>query len=120
MNKEFLCIICPLSCSIKIKSSKKKIISMKGFKCEKGREYVNKEFYFPKRTLTTTVLVKNGYIPLVSVRSDKELPKYLIFKAMEILKKKKVTAPVKIGQIVVKNILGSGINIVTTKNVFKK
>lgn len=119
MNKEFLCIICPLSCPVQIKVQKKKIVTIRGFKCEKGKEYALKEFYFPKRTLTTTVPVKNGHIPLVSIRSDKELPKKLIFKAMKVLSKKKMNAPVKAGQIITKNILNSGVNIIATKNIFR-
>jgi len=115
MQKTFTCIICPVGCEIRVTAKDKIIEKIEGNECKRGIQYVTDEFLDPKRILTTTVKVEGGDLPVASVRSDKPLPKDMIFDCMEVIKKAKVKAPVKMGQIVIENILDTGVNIVITR-----
>ena len=118
MIKNINCIICPLSCEIKIHiKGQSHITKISGYKCKKGKIYAKEEIISPKRILTTTMLTSDKYNPLVSVKTDKPLPKKLLFKIIKILNKKKLKAPVKIGQIIIKNVLNTGADIVSTSSI---
>ncbi len=111
--KELVCIICPRGCSLKVDDN----LNVSGNFCPRGAKYAIEELTAPKRTLTTTVKTNDPLRPRVSVKSDKALPKDLIFKAMAIIAKKEVKLPIKIGDIVINNILETGCNIVATKDM---
>ncbi|MHA1755003.1 MAG: DUF1667 domain-containing protein [Candidatus Odinarchaeia archaeon] len=122
MKKEIICIICPQGCTITVSYTEDqqgqiKVLSVEGSACKRGEEYAIKEVVNPERTVTSSVLVEDGELPLVSVRTDKPIPKKLIFQIMDILKKAKVKAPVRRGQIIVENILNTGANIIATRTV---
>ncbi len=118
-KKKFTCIVCPLSCIIDVNYTNKGIKKLKGHQCKKGKSYVEAELYAPMRTLTTTVLVRNGVLPVVSVRTDKPIPKNLIFSIMDEIMGLKVEAPIKLGDMIYKNIKDTGANIIATKTVGK-
>jgi CxxC motif-containing protein len=120
MKKEMICIGCPLGCSLSVEYVGKTIHQVTGNRCKVGLDYAEKEVFNPARTLTTTVRVKNGHLPLVSVRTNKPLPKNRIFDAMTLLAKVEVEAPVRIGDEIVQNIFDTNVSIVATKNVLKK
>ncbi len=119
-SKNYVCIICPNSCEIVADFSGKEVAKIIGQSCRKGEEYVRKEIVAPERGLTTTVPVKNGDAALVSVKASKTLPKELIPKAVSAVAKARAEAPVKIGDVIIKNVLGTGVDIVATKNVSRK
>ena len=83
-----------------------------GHKCDRGKAYVTKEMTSPERTLTTTIK-ENG--KLVSVRTDKPIPKEKIMPAMEILRSLDLDNMPKYGEVVVENILDTGANVVVTR-----
>ena len=70
--------------------------------------------------MTTTVVVKNGVVPLVSVRTNKPIPKARLFDAMDLLAKVDVEAPIRIGDPVICDLFGSGVDVVATKNVLSR
>jgi CxxC motif-containing protein len=119
MKKEMICIGCPMGCYLTVDYVGKTIRRVSGNRCKVGLEYAEKEISNPERTLTTTVKVKNGNLPLVSVRTNKPIPKNRIFDTMDLLAKIEVKAPVKIGEPIVQNIFDTGVNIVATKNIVK-
>lgn len=116
-DEHITCILCPIGCDIRINKNLKKIIE--GAKCDKGIEYATNEMLNPMRILTTSVIVKNGTIPLVSVKTNKPIPKNKIFEIIKIIKNTKVKAPILIGDIIIKNILETGSDIIATKTVKK-
>jgi len=118
-QKEITCIICPIGCKILVKVEKNKFEVLKGNKCKKGIDYARNEALDPRRMLTSSILVNNGKWPLVSVKSSKPVPKNKIFSVLSEIKKAKVDAPVKIGQILIKNVSGTNIDIVSTKSIKK-
>ena len=119
MNEEtnITCILCPIGCEIRI--NKKELFIIDGAKCEKGIEYSKNEVFNPKRILTTSILVKNGILPLLSVKTSKPIPKEKIFKILKIIKRTSVNAPVEMGEIIIKNVLGTGSDIIATKTIKK-
>jgi CxxC motif-containing protein len=120
MKKEIICIGCPMGCYLTVDYDGTKIHTLSGNRCKVGLEYAEKEISNPERTLTTTVKVKHGHLPLVSVRTNKPIPKSRILDAMNLLAKVEVEAPIKIGEPIIQNIFNTGVNIVATKNISNK
>lgn len=117
--KKITCIVCPIGCKILVKSDGKSFELLDGNKCKRGIEYARNEALNPKRMLTTSVLVKNGKWPLVSVKSTSPVPKEKLFSVLKEIKNKKISAPVKSGQIIIKDVAGTNINIISTKTIDK-
>jgi len=119
-EKKITCIVCPIGCKILLKTDGKNFEAIGGNKCKRGVEYAKNEALDPRRMLTTTVLVKNGQWPLVSVKSTKPVPKQKIFEVLKETKKIILKAPVTSGQVVLENVSDTKINIVATKTITKK
>jgi CxxC motif-containing protein len=119
MRKNVTCIICPLGCRIRVVYSKDAIQRIEDYQCEKGKDYAVQEIFNPVRTLTTTLMVMNGDLPLVSVRTSTPVPKQRTFDIMDELAGIEVDAPVVIGDILVEHVLGMDADIIATKNVQK-
>lgn len=117
MLRNYTCIICPNGCEIEIEEADGKIIWVEGAICEKGKNYVQQELTHPMRTIATTVLVRNGELSQTSVRLTKAIPKENIFDVMNEIKKVKLQAPVKVGDIAIKNVLGLDSDVIVTKPV---
>lgn len=120
MKKEMICIRCPVGCSLSVECIERKIENINGNRCRVGLEYAEKEIFNPERTLTTTVRVRNGHLPLVSVRTSKPIPKNGIFDAMTLLAKVEIEAPIRIGEKIIQNLFNRNVSVIATKNIFKK
>ncbi|MCK4885452.1 DUF1667 domain-containing protein [Candidatus Bathyarchaeota archaeon] len=120
MKKEMICIGCPLGCPLTVDYTQKTVQRISGNRCNLGLEYAKKEIFNPERTLTTTVKIKNGHLPLVSVRTSKPIPKNRIFDAMNLLAKVEIEAPITIGEKIIQNLFDTNASIVATKNILKK
>ncbi|MFN3346645.1 MAG: DUF1667 domain-containing protein [Candidatus Bipolaricaulaceae bacterium] len=94
-------------------------IRVEGNRCPRGEAYAREEITDPKRVLSTSVKVVGGDYPLVSVRTDRPIPKRLIPEAMRQIRGLVVTAPVQIGQVLVANFLGTDANLIATRSVQK-
>lgn len=117
MVRTFTCIMCPNGCDIEAVIEDKQVISVSGNICRRGAEYVEQEITAPKRTIASSVTVKNGEIPLVSVRLDRAVPKERIFDVMKEIQSIVLEAPVQIGDVVIENVLGLDSNVIATKHV---
>ena len=115
MIRELTCIVCPKGCQLKVLLEGKEIKSITGHTCKRGQVYAETEFTAPMRTLTTTAPVIGGGV--VPVKTDKTVPKELLFDCMKEVNKARVSPDAKLGDIVIENILGTGANVVTTRNV---
>lgn len=116
MEKKITCITCPIGCDIVVRGEGDNITHMEGNQCKRGEEYAKNEFIHPVRILTTTVKVANAKAdnPLIAVRSDKPVPKELLLACMEEIKAVSVQAPVSRYDVIIPNILGTGVNICAT------
>ena len=120
-SREVVCVLCPLGCKIRIELDEEgNILSVSGNRCPRGKKYAEDEIKDPKRVVTTSVKVLNGKLPLASVKTDGPIPKKYIFELMKILKDVKVKAPVSIGDVVVRNIFKTNVNVVITRSVGEK
>ena len=115
MIRELTCIVCPKGCQLKVELEDKKVISVTGNTCKRGVTYAETECIAPMRTLTTTAAVEGGGV--VPVKTDKTIPKELLFDAMKEVNAVRVKADAKLGDVVIENLLGTGANVVTTRNV---
>ena len=115
MIRELTCIVCPKGCQLKVELEGKKVLSVTGNTCKRGVTYAEAECVSPMRTLTTTAAVEGGGV--VPVKTDKTIPKELLFDAMKAVNAVRVKADAKLGDIVIENLLGTGANVVTTRNV---
>jgi len=116
-KRHFVCVVCPIGCEIDVVHDGSKIISMEGNKCEKSEEFVNQELVEPMRILTTTVRIQGSRWPVIPVRTDKAVPKRLFPRIMRQLRRTKLQAPVNILDVVVKDVLGTGANIIATRTM---
>ena len=120
MKKAMICIGCPQGCPLTVEYTQKAVQSISGNRCVLGLEYAEKEIFNPQRTLTTTVRIKNGHLPLVSVRTSKPIPKKHIFDAMTLLAQVEIEAPIRIGEKIIQNLFDTNVSIIATKNILKK
>ena len=115
MVRELTCIVCPKGCQLKVElDDYKKVASVEGYTCKRGLEYAKTEFTSPMRTLTTTAPIEGGGV--VPVKTDKSIPKDILFACMKEINLSRVPKDAQVGYIVIENILGTGANIVTTRN----
>lgn len=115
MMKELICICCPRGCHLQVdESNNYRVI---GNSCQRGEEYGKNECIAPTRIVTSTVTVTDGVYPRCPVKTAQPIPKDKIFAVMEVLNSLRLTAPVTSGQVIVSDVAGTGVAIVTTRNV---
>ena len=119
MKREMICIRCPKGCRMNVEYEGTKVLKVTGNSCSKGRDYAVDEITKPVRIVTSTVKVKNGELPVVPVKTSKAIRRHLIFDVMEEIYKAEVKAPVKEGQVIIKNPAKCGANIVATLELRK-
>ena len=113
------CIMCPMGCEMTVTVENGKVIDVKGNTCPRGAKYANDEVTAPKRMLTTTVRIEGGMLPLLPVVSETVLPKEKVLDCAAFLRGVTVKAPVKTGDVIVKNILGLGVNIIASRDMLE-
>lgn len=116
-TRKLSCIVCPLSCTLAVVSEGGKISSVTGFSCQRGKKYAEEEVTAPKRMLTSTVRIEGGELPLLPVISKTALPKQSIVACARCLASVVVKAPVKEGEVVYKNIMNLGVDMVATRDM---
>ena len=114
--KELTCIICPNGCNLIVDDNN----VVTGNMCKRGAEFGIEELTNPQRTLTTTC--KTAFIdtPVVPVKTDRTIKKELLQEAVKEVNKVIIDKPLKMGDIVIKNILGTDANIVMCSNILKE
>ena len=110
-----ICITCPKGCHLTVDEENDYAVT--GNSCPRGAEYARNELLHPVRMITSTVRVQGAAIPRLPVKTDKPLPKELMFDCMELINALNVQAPVKVGQVLAADILGTDVNIVATKTL---
>ncbi len=93
------------------------ILNVSGNTCKRGAAYAEKELTDPTRIVTSTVRVSGGSERMVSVKTKKDIPKGKVLECVQSLKDVAVKAPVHIGDVIVENVAGTGVDLVATRNV---
>lgn len=114
-KRELVCVSCPIGCSITVDLDENgNVLSVTGNTCKRGDKYARQECTHPERMVTSTVKVEGGKMAVVPVKTSEPIPKELIFDCMKEINKVTLKAPVKIGDVVVKNVLNTGIDVLAT------
>ena len=116
-EKRLTCINCPMGCQLTVTMDGTEIVKIEGNTCPRGETYAQKEVTAPTRIVTSLVRVKDGSIPRVSVKTRPDVPKDKIFSCMEEIHRLSVQAPVRIGDVLLSDIAGTGADLVATKEV---
>jgi len=114
---EITCINCPMGCSLNVVMENGKVNNVAGAACKRGVAYAERECTNPTRIVTSTVPVRGGDLRRVPVKTGNAIPKNKIAACLHSLKGIELEVPVKIGDIVVQNVCGTGVDIVATRNV---
>ena len=116
MIRELTCIVCPRGCQLKVELDEKgAVLNVEGFTCPRGKQYAVDECTHPMRTITSTVRAANG--EPVPVKTNRTVPKELMFDCMKEINRASVTLPARIGDVVIPDILGTGADVVVTANM---
>ena len=116
-EKKLTCISCPLGCELTVWKDGDKVEKVTGNTCKRGEIYGYKEVINPTRVVTSSVKVIGGSEPMVSVKTKEDIPKDKMYDCAKLLKKVTAKAPVYIGDIILTNVAGTGVDIVATKNI---
>ena len=118
MMRQITCVVCPNGCEIKANMTNEGVCGVVlGALCKRGVEFARQEMVMPMRSIASSVLVIGGDQPLVSVRTDRPIPKKEIFHVMEQIRSLRKTAPVHVGDVLISNVLGLDCNIIATSEV---
>jgi CxxC motif-containing protein len=114
----YLCIGCPLGCRLEVDADEEgQIVEIRGFSCKRGKEYAAQEHTAPQRVVTTTVRVTGGLYTRLSVKTRTPAPKALTLAVCQALRYVVVAAPVALGDIIVPDVLGTGVDVVATRTM---
>lgn len=115
-KKEVTCIICPVGCRIQAELEEGAPPKLSGYRCKRGLQYAKDEVTAPRRILTTTVRLKAKGNHVLPVRTRIPIPKLLLKEAMAELKSVSVAAPVKMGEVILKDVAGTGVDVIAARN----
>lgn len=115
--RELTCIGCPMGCQLTAVLEDGQVTRVTGNTCPRGDAYARKEYTHPARTVTGTVRVSGGALPVVSVRTAGEVPKEKVLDVARALCRVHLTAPVQAGDVVIPDVLGTGVDVVATRSV---
>lgn len=115
--RKLTCISCPMGCQITVEMDHEEVIHVSGNTCKRGEIYARKEVMNPTRIVTSTVRVTGGTNAMVPVKTKTDIPKDKIFECIRALKGIEVSAPVYIGDVIIADVAGTGVDVVATKNI---
>lgn len=118
-ERNLTCIGCPMGCQLAVSMEQEEVIKVTGNNCKRGAIYGKKEVTNPTRIVTTTVPVLGGNMAVVSVKTKEDIPKGKIFECIKALKNVKIQAPVHIGDVILTDVAGTGVDVIATKMIGK-
>ena len=116
VEEKIICITCPKGCTVEVTREGQTVISAKAG-CKRGQEYVRRELTDPRRMVATTVRVRHGTHPLLPVTTAAPFPKPRILELMAALRQLELQAPVIMGQAVLRDALGTGIDVLASRDM---
>jgi CxxC motif-containing protein len=116
-TSKMICITCPVGCTLEVTHDGSTITRLVGNSCKKGIGYAQTELTDPRRMVASTVRVQGGLHPLLPVYTATPIPKPLIFDLLSELRRIELKAPVHLGQVVLRNALGTGIDVIASRDM---
>lgn len=115
-KRELICIGCPMGCRMTVELEGGEVRSVSGYTCPRGKTYAEKEVTHPTRIVTSTVKVTGGVKERVSCKTASDIPKAKIADVMAAINAAAVTAPIGIGDVLIKDAAGTGVDVIATAN----
>jgi CxxC motif-containing protein len=109
-----------LSCSLELTEENGEVLEVTGNECKVGVRYAEEEFKDPRRVVTTTILVRDGTLPVLPVRTTEAIPKRLVIDAVRALAEVVVEAPVTEGQVIYPDIVNTGVDVIASRDLMKE
>jgi len=116
MEKNLICIVCPIGCRLKVTGTPDDL-RVSGHKCEKGVPYAHDEIINPQRMICTTAKISGGIHGVVPVKTDRPIPDKYKLEVVNAVKKIELKSPVKMGDVIISNLFGTGVNIVAERDM---
>ena len=113
----YLCTGCPLGCRLEVDAVDDDVVEVRGFSCRKGDRYGRQEYLDPRRPLSTTIWIEGAAIRRVPVRTAEAIPKTRVVAVAEALRGVRVDAPVRRGDVVLPDALGTGVDVIVTRDL---
>ena len=120
MTQNIVCISCPLGCHLTVTLEDGKVLGVEGNLCARGELYAQKECVNPTRMFTSSVPVTGGTLDMLSVKTVSDIPKDKLAALVQLLRDVAVSAPVRIGDVILPNAADTGVDIVATRHVPKR
>lgn len=115
-NKILRCVVCPIGCEMTAEvDGEGRVISVTGNTCPRGKKYAQSELTSPVRTLTTTVFTEDGR--KLPVRTSAPIAKGKLFEAMALTKPLRVSLPVHLGDVILRDFTEEGIHLVACQDM---
>lgn len=116
-KRDLICIGCPMGCMMTVTMENGQVTEVIGNTCKRGDTYARKEVTNPTRIVTSSVRVSGGVLPVVSVKTKEDIPKEKIKDCMKALKEVEVKAPIRIGDVLLADVAGTGVDVIATKEI---
>lgn len=114
----YLCVGCPLGCRLEVEEDEVgQILEVRGFSCRRGKTFAVQEHTDPRRMVATTVRVTNGTSPRLPVRTRNPVPKAQVLELCHTLHALELRAPITIGEVVLKDALGSNVDVIASRSI---
>jgi len=114
----YLCIGCPLGCRLEVEDDDTgNVVEVRGHACKRGDTYGRQEHVDPRRMVTTSVRVIGGVWAKLPVKTTDSVPKSMVNDVCKAVQNVALPAPIKIGTVVLTNVLGTGADIVATRDI---
>ncbi len=114
---ELICIVCPKGCHLQVDEENNFKVTGNG--CGRGKVYGRQEMINPVRTITSTCRIKEANLPRIPVKTNETIPKGKMQDIMAEINQVELQAPVYVGDIIIPNILETGVDVVACKNMEK-
>lgn len=116
MEKTLICVVCPRGCTLTVKDDDSSL-NVSGNFCIRGKQYAHDELINPKRKVATTMAIKSSKFARLPVTTSQPIAKNLVFKVIEICRTMSINTPVRCGDILVENVLGTNVNIIASRSI---
>jgi CxxC motif-containing protein len=116
MSERLTCVLCPIGCELEVERSAAGKLDVRGGQCDRGLDFAAEEILHPKRNLATSVPLRGTASDMVSVRLSAPVPRDMIFPILAEIARLRPEAPVYRGQVLIANVLGTGVDVIATRN----
>jgi len=111
------CVLCPVGCELEVRRDGSTEVEVSGNQCDKGIPFAVEEVLRPRRNLATSIPVRGTASKMVSVRLSGPVPREMIFPILAEIARLRPDAPVRRGQVLIADVLGTGVDVIATRTV---